>query len=440
MNRFLLFFCLLFLGFCFSSFAEDTISTLEKRTQIIKYGIDTEIIDLLKTLVQEKNNDYNASLNEVLIKTRNPKIKEALFKFFLEREWKGAEESALSVIRDRDNQEDVTTQAALSYLGSTKSPEAITIAVELIKVDEKKFISQAINLIGKSGSSEQEDILLAYWEKDPSEQLKQDILLALGGIGTEKSVDFLIKIVNDTAKTKSHRMYACTSLGKLKNDKAIPVLTKAINDQDAVIRQYAVEALASFTNIDFVTLFHDALRDSNAKVRIQAAQSIAKMKSKDFIDALIYRVNNDSEKKVKEECLKALMDINTNESITFVRNLLKDSKALLAMRDLAFSELMKKDRSASISVLKEEMISASKEKDLARFMTMVRVVSQAEGSGLNELVTVILSNKDYLVRIGALEYIKKNKLSEYKAVIENLSINDPNETIKKKALEIIKLL
>lgn len=195
----------------------------EKRHETILYGIDSEIIDLLGTLDSEKNGEFNADLQTLLDQSTSNMLRETIFNLFSDLEWNGAEKTAVSIVADRDMNDTGLVYSALSYLAAIRSKDALRFSADLAKEDDKKLLPALIRLMGRAGAAPEESQLLAWFDSDNFDQsLREDIIKALGEIGSAKAAAKLDTIVEDNEASMPSRVFACQSLAKIKDPVAIP--------------------------------------------------------------------------------------------------------------------------------------------------------------------------------------------------------------------------
>ncbi|MDR2103149.1 MAG: HEAT repeat domain-containing protein, partial [Treponema sp.] len=95
----------------------------EQRLDTIRYGTETEITALIRTLKDEKAYYLNDELVQIVETTRNRNILTGVFSFFGEQNKTGLEKRAIRAIEERDNEANETVSAAINYLGTLKAPE-----------------------------------------------------------------------------------------------------------------------------------------------------------------------------------------------------------------------------------------------------------------------------------------------------------------------------
>jgi hypothetical protein len=422
----------------FSAMAEES-SLLEKRKDIIRYGIESEILDLIKALQAEKEDKLNDGLLTVLAESNSPKLQEALFNFFSAREWNGAIADAVKVVDGRDEAATSSVLAALSYLAALHAKEGIPEAQEIVKADETKYLSPAIRILGRAGEEEEAQVLLGIFDtEEASDAVKQETILALGELKSAVAVDKLMKILDDESSGKATRMYSANSLGKIGDVRAIPSLIKAANGDDPQVRSYAITALGSFTDAAAETAVVQALRDSTPAVRSAAIKSAATANIHEAEPYIRYRAKNDPDKKVRLDALKALGTFGGSENIGFLQGMIQDKKLDTDSRSSAFAVLLDKDSDGSRSTLEKVLAAESAEKDPALFKVLLRALSMTEAKSAAPLVeTYLLRSTDYTARIAGIEWVRRNKAGSLRPIVAALAETDKVEAVKKRAVSAL---
>jgi hypothetical protein len=424
----------------------DQATTIEaKRRDTIRYGIDSEITDLISDLTNEKDGRYNDDLLSLLQTSRNAKLRITVLDFLAGLEWKGAEKFAMDIMGDRDNTDTDLVASALSYLAAIRSKDALALSSVLIKEDNKKLLPALVRLMGRAGGPDEEKLLLDWFDGDSTTPaLKEEAIKALGDIGSAKAAARLAKVVADTEAGKAARMFACDSLAKIKDESSVDALVKAANDADPNVRTSAISALGVFASLttksgdDARSALIGGLRDSYVKTRIAACKAAADAKLAEAIPYLRYKAQNDPEMAVKTEALRSLAVLG-GDSFDFLRQRLEDNGENPQLRTLCFGLLAHYDAIASMSVLEARLSAEEISKDRAFYTRLAREVANADKApGIAALARVLISDKEYLIRIAGIEWARKNRAQDFKTDLENLAKNDPSDMIKKRATDALK--
>ena len=221
--------------------------TEARRRDTLKYGIESEIFDLLDDLKADKDGSYNADILELFGSSKSVKLRSAILDFWSTLEWKGGEAGALDIVETRDGQDPAIVASALAYLSQIRSKKALGFAKDLLKEGDKKILPSLLKLLGRAGGLPEEELLLGYLDNDDAtEDLKQSAIRALGDFGSAKASERLMKIVEDSQGSKTTRMLACEALGKIGQVGAVKSLVIAANGEDVNVRASAIGALGNF--------------------------------------------------------------------------------------------------------------------------------------------------------------------------------------------------
>jgi len=414
-------------------------STEEKRRDTIRYGIDSEITELLKTLTTEKEPGFNDDLLALLKASRSPKLRVAVLDFLAALEWRGAEAEALAIVDGRDEQDSSLVSSSLAYLAAIRSKEALRFVPKMMEENDKNYMSGLVKLMGRSGGETEEAALLAWFDGDSTTPtLKEEAIRALGEIGSTKAAERLEKLVKDENGGKVARMNACASLAKIKSPTSVAPLVSAANDADPNVRSSAIEALGSFGTQEARAAIVQGLRDSYVKARVSACKASGELKISEAEPYLRYKATSDPEKAVKTEACKALAVLG-GDSFAFLRERLEDKKTDSSIRVLCFGLLARYDASGSLGLLEARLKSEQAEKERSFYTALVREIANADKApDIGSLARILLADKDYNMRVGGIEWIRKNKAFGLKGELERIAKEDPSEALRKRASEALK--
>lgn len=413
----------------------------QKRRDIILYGIDSELIDLFGSLSSEKNSAYNEDTKAVFERTKNPKLLGAILELWSNLEWQGGEKDASDLVANRDNQDSRVVASALAYLGTIKSKAALPYAKALLDENDNTIIPSLIGMLGKVGGAPEEDLLLNWLKGDAiQEAFREAAIQALGDMGTDKSVDWLSKLLKDTGAQRYERVLAATSLGKLAKPTSLDTLIKAAQGDDTLVQASAVAAIGNFSGAAADSAVVEALRDSYPQSRIAACKAIAQKKLDSALPNLEYKATNDPDKGVKTEAVRSIGALGTKEGFVFLVKLMNEDSQSPEMRRLAFGLLMRKDAAASMEAMLARLGAEAKSVDRSLYTVFVREIASAtDAPDIAPLAKILLGDKDYLIRLGGLQWAQGTKSPAIKAEVEALAKGDPNEAVKKLAAHVLSL-
>ncbi|MEI6388004.1 MAG: HEAT repeat domain-containing protein [Spirochaetota bacterium] len=412
----------------------------EKRQAIVKYGIESELLELFGDLSAEKNGRFNEDTRALFIASRSVKLRTAVLELWKVLAWSGGESTALDVVQGRDNQEITLVASCLRYLAEIKSRRALEYAKVLLDENDKTILPQLFMLLGRAGGGPEEDILLDWMGKDTGNPaFKESAIKALGEIKSQKAVDALVKIVDDSAQVQPDRLAAVDALGKIGNQKAVASLVKASTGDSAVIQAAAIEALGAFTGADAEAAILDALRSSFPKTRIAACKAVATRKLTRAEPNLEYKAKNDPDKAVKTEALRALSRLGGPEAFAFIAGIMNDRKLDSPSRGLAFGLLARNDPKASMQTMSTLLSAEAKTPDRYLFKILAKEVANArDAPDIAPLARILMADKEYEIRIGGLEWARLTGAPDIKADVTRLSVSDSEIAVRKRAASVLK--
>ena len=406
--------------------------------ETLLYGIDSEIMQVIEAIKDTGEHSLDKELLSTLKESVNSKVQRSILEYFSQAEYKGAEDTALSLLSDEDIENTELIISLIHYLSSIDSAKSCRTLINFIENEDQSVVRAAINALGKTGDTGIGALLLDKLEdRDFSERLKADIILALGELNYGKATEALISIANNRDEERIRRMYACTALGKIGDSKAVPILRSLFSEKDSLIKMYAASALSSFDMNEVQDLLIQGLKDSNVKVRIASAKALAHRDAKKAVKILIYKAKNDPEKQLRIQAIKTLGEIGTKEACNFLRDLYQDRKVSLLYREIALTTLAENDLRASIKVINRVMDEEWNNKDQKVLEFTGKKLSQVQDNGLKSIFTTYLESKNISLRIYGIRGIALNGFTDLRGKIKRVSEEDPHPAVRKVALSAL---
>jgi HEAT repeat protein len=440
MNRFLSFWLLLVISGAVvmpaSSQAQEDEHT--RRLDVLRYGIETQVLELIGTLRSEKNEDYSGELLPVFDSATSPKLRSAILDYYGLLEIDLAASRAAEIIANRDETPDSLVGTAFSYLLGLKSGLAIEHARRIIEDDERKYLGAAIKLLGVTGTEQDVEMLGSLYESASVDAgIKQEILLAFGKMRASSSFELLASIASAEDVGKVERMYACTALGDLGDPRAIPVLIRASVASDPNVRANAIGALQFFEGPEVENAILQGLRDQHVAPRTAAVKAAEQRKIKTAMPFLEFRIKSDPERSIKDAAIGALAGIGGNDGMEFLSVYLEDAKSPLAHRATAFVAILTHGSNAYLERSMAVIQAAASEKDKAVFLALARASMASSAPQAVRVARFLLSDSDHLIRLGAIAWAERNKATELLPELRSLADSDPVESLRKRVAATI---
>jgi HEAT repeat protein len=420
-------------------FADDAVvAARTKQVDILRYGIESQVIELLVSLSREKNNDYSEDIIKIFDSSSSVKMKSAIFDYYGSFDLDSVAARALAVINNRENMDVSLVGSAFEYLLKIKFKAALDVSIEVIKEDEKRFFSAAIKLIGAIGNDDNTSVLKTLYESEGTDEAtKEQIVLALGEMKAKSSYVLLAEIAASSEASMVLRMYACSALGELGDPAAIPVLINASIAMIPNVRAYAIAALGTFTEREAKIAVREGLRDPHVLVRIAAAKATANSHDEEAVPFLEFKILEDPEKAVREAAIEALAEIGSRRAEKFLADFISDSKNPALYRGDAFGALIKNSRKAELDRLLSIFKSAQVEKDRSVFTIFAKRLILIDSTDGEPFIMILLEDTDYQMRLGAIAWIDRNRNKGFVQQLRKIAENDAVDSVKRRATQAL---
>ena len=405
----------------------------KRRLDVLRYGIETQVIELINTLTSEKNKDYTEDLLPIFDTVTSPRLRSAILDYYSMLELDLAASRAAAIVANRDETPDTLVGTAFSYLLTLKSDAALDHARRIIEDDERKYLGAAIKMLGVTGTDDDVQLLRTLYESASSDAgMKQEIILAFGKMRAVSSFELLASIASAEDSGKIERMYACTALGDLGDIRAVPVLTRASVSSDPNVRANAIGALQNFEGKEVDNAILQGLRDQHIAPRAAAIKAAEKRKIKEAIPFLEFRIKSDPERSIKDAAIIALATIGGKDGMEFLLVFLEDVKSPLAQRAGAFVAILTHGSSADLDRSMAVIRAAAGEKDKSLFLALSRASMASSSPQAVRVARFLLSDPDHLIRLGAIAWAERNKATELIPELSALADTDPVESLRKR--------
>ena len=306
----------------------------KNNADILKYGLEEEILDLLKTMTEKKDERFLEEAYDLYEDTKSAAIKEGVMNFFKELEDPCLEDYAVMILNEPFEETASTVTTAFAYVGAVKTSVAIPAVEQILEGDNDKFYTDAIDALGKIGGSDEAMYLSEYFDKeDLSLPQKQSLVKTLGLLKSTETFDRLVEMAENEDENTFVRMYAAEAVGQIGaanqqiSERALDSLVELYKGNDPNLRSAVVKGVANFSGKTAEELLLQATRDSHVKVRLEAIAAIRKNELKEGVPFLVYRAKNDPEASVKNACYPAIAELNTSEGNEYLVEQITSKKA-----------------------------------------------------------------------------------------------------------------
>ncbi len=408
---------------------------------ILRFGIDSEVITLLETLAEQREDRLHEEIAELYEFSPNPRLRRRVLEFFTELEYAGAEELALDVLREPREHSNELVLAAVRYIAAViAEPMSETLESLHIIADSPQpmLADTALRAIGRRGGPEDvEPLMERLTNRRTPTALRGAVILALGELRAEEAVEELVRIVGATAEDATLRRYAADSLGRIGDARAIEPLSALLRSDDTMLRAYAVNGLGHFEGEEVERSLTAALRDSYWRVRVAALQGIARHNMEDAIPAVVFRAERDPETPVRNEALLTLAKLDTRESREFLSQYVQNNRVPEASRITALRHMLEQNMGAYTDVV-EALIDSEYENSGSRILDQIgRALSTSEQRAPEAVYARLLDHPNFVIKIYGLRAVGRHGERGLRDRLRELSEEGNHQAVRRTALDAL---
>ena len=416
----------------------------EKRKDIIRYGLENEISELVVKLQSENDTSFTAELIELFNKTKSPLLRETILALFTFQKNASLKDFSLEVLTNTFDYKRTTVIAVLEYTAEMKFPEASPLIRIILESEQTDYRSKAIQTLGKLGNPEDALLLLEFMESDFSGDEKQrlitrqDVMAAISELKAVEAWDTLIAIAEDTEENIMIRASAAKAIGSLEKIEAVPVLALLYEDSDPILRTAAVQALSNFNTTEAIEIILESFKDSYYKVRLEGIAAAEKLVLLQALPYILYRAKSDPVENVKLRAFEALGILKSAEADEWLLSLFVDPKTVDKIRLKTASVLIKNNFNFIFPDLEKVIMQTLKDdkKTVLRY-ELGKLVAATESSLTSGIASAYLSHKDTLTRSLGLDMYSKNRYSDVKNAIENIAVDEKQGALQRRAKKLL---
>jgi len=413
------------------------VTSKEERTSVLQFGIETEVLDLVRELRQEKNLEYRPLMLDAYDHAHTDELKEALLLFFLDLKDNGLEDRAVLEISSPDTKGNSLLLNSVSYLTELKSTKVKDVLVTLTAGKNKVLALAAIRALGKLGALDKvDDLLKMYNDAETDPNFKPDLVWSFGEMKATAAVPLLVKEYDENESQPLLRRSILEALGKIGDASAWDRVVAALADSNTDLRAAAVATLGSYPGHgDQVSLLTSALRDAQPAVRQAGAQAAKALKPAGLKELLTYRIKKDPDPKVRVAALQAVAAYEDGPSA--VLGFLADRKSDPAVWRESLNLALDKKYPGTYDALKKVLEDDAKDKT----GVLAAVVGQAvlgQRETYRALYGLMLASDKAPARATALRAVQVGKFTEYQSTLTTMAAKDPDPEVKAQAAAILK--
>jgi FOG: HEAT repeat len=435
-------FCVAFFLCASFLFAEQT--EKERRHDVIAYGLEGEITDLVATLANDNDDSCNQDLLALFSKTRSSTIRESILGLFAKQKKTDLRDYSLSVLDDPYDTKKTTVAAVFSYAVDAQLKDALPAIRKILSNENSDYRDQAINALGKLGEAEDAKLLADYIDGDfPGDEkqrliIRQNVMAALGSLKSAETLDKLTKIAEDENENASIRATAATAVGAIGKPESIPLLVKLFESSDPMLRAASVASLATYSSKEAVDTVIEGFKDSYYKVRLESISAAQKLKLPETVPYILYRAKSDPVKNVQLAAYDALGTFNDSDANAWLKSVFLDDKKPDEIRVKACGVLMKNNFDFIFpDVEKVVTVVLKDDKKIWLRYEIGKLIAATDNQATSLIAQSYLSHKDATTRSLGLDMYSKNKYASLKASVEAIAADEKQGALQRRAKKIL---
>ncbi len=434
-KKILILLCAFFMSISLSFLQDAQVKEMEKRRQTLLYGLESDVTDLINTLIKEEDTTFADDILLVFTKTKNPSVKEKIFAYFRILKDTRLQDYALDILQDPYDEKKQTVFSVFTYVADLEIKEAAPYITDLLKNENEEYFDAALSAIGKIGGADDALFLAEYMKSNElSIARKQAVMRALGQLHAVETWDMLVETVKDEDENTFVRMYAAEAIGSMQKEESINILVDLFAQSDVNLRTYAVKGLSHYTDERAVAVILDAFKDNYYKVRLEAASAAKKNRITEAVPYLIYRSENDPENTVKYACYEALGSIKNSEAKEFLKKTLENKKLNETARAKAGVVILENSIDELYTALSETLLETLKDDKLKNLRyALGKEIAKYELPVFNDVCAAFLSHKDVATKGTGIDIFTKNQYSSLIPVIQSIASDEKQGANQRKA-------
>ena len=135
-------------------------NTAEEYRNTIKYGIPSEISELVDNLIKNEDPRFSDELYDVFQTAKNNTIKEKILTYFTKLEDPCLEDYAVNLLNDPYDESGAVVKACFQYISAVKTKAAIPAVISLIEGENENYFNDAIAALGEIGGADEAVFLM----------------------------------------------------------------------------------------------------------------------------------------------------------------------------------------------------------------------------------------------------------------------------------------
>ncbi len=300
------------------------------------------ILDFAAPLDEEKDEDLLEQIKDILkefgvtnallkdVQAEDEKRSLFAIRLLCEMEQPEARKVLMDIFweKDRDIQREISR--ALCDRGGEEVKDFFLDVLK--KHKDGKVIKNALKFLGEKVQMEDSAPELLKFLEHPYDDVKEVALNACIALGSEYIKEKFVEMAS--SENPLHRLMAIYALGRLGEERFLPYIQRALEDEEADIRKVAVESytLCCGEEDKIIENIVPRLQDISREVRVSALDALYQLKNKDKVVSYVVGKLEDDDDWVKMRAIEILGEIKHGFDISVLEPILKGNNNLLKIK------------------------------------------------------------------------------------------------------------
>lgn len=408
-------------------FSEDPNQITEALYNLADESIDDKIIKSITKMIEIDDKAVRNAASNFLIQNNNSTI-------------------SINVI-DYISSQDISIRNLAGEILLKKSTDSIdTICSRLQQITDDDDIKFLVDILGLIGDKCSEDLIINILAKNKNENVIVACIEALGNINSEKAVDSILLLYDNSDFLKP---VVIEAVGKIKTLKSLKFITEKFNSDDELLKFTMIESLGEIGDETTFYFLLSQLDNLSGALIWPLLESIYKLK-------INYNLEVPFDEKIKKYVLETIINAEARYKIAaaYLVTVFDDPEILYAclniygldmgLNEILFDKFMKNKK---IILSKLHLVINNANKNLAPILELLNNIilndpqsleqlSELERRRLTESLSQSLTNPDEVVRISATELLFKIDVNTALLFIDTM-ISDENFWNRMRLLDLI---
>lgn len=413
---------------------------IKDKKETLAYGIETEILSLIKDLISNEDPRFSDDLYELFYSTKSVPVREKIIEYFTKIKDPCIEDYAIEILEDPYDEKSSTVEMLFRYVSEVKTKEAVPCVLNLLDSEDETYFNGALTTLGEVGGPDEARYLVEYLDRDDlTLSQRQSLMKVLGRLKAESTWDKLSEICQDEEENSFVRMYAAEAIGAMKKPESLPILIDLFESGDPNFRVYVIKGISNYDSAEAKKVIIQGIKDAHWKVRQESIEAVERMNITEAVPYIIYRAKNDPENVIKEKAYQALSKLNSSEANDYLIETVTSKKGTDAAKSKACEALLKNTKAGQKEIAELAVELAGDDKRKPFRYTVGKLIAKYPDSEFSVVCEAFLQSKDAQTCALGLDMFASGRYASCEAKVKEISENEKAGANYKKARKILQI-